>query len=399
MTNRYRYRALDAQGAEISGLCEAADARGAIAALTREGLTLLDIAAHRVRPVAIRGRISTPDRAVLLHEIATLLGAGVPLAEALESLAQAYAETPLGALLGRLRRDIAGGQSVGPALRQCGLQLPEYVGTLVEAGEASGRLAPAFAAAAAHLDHEHRVLVEVRQALIYPAVLVAAGIFAVLLVFLGVVPRFGPLIAGNRAADIPDISRWVIGAGIYLKQHLGLFAAAAGAALAAAAGVLLQPRMRSRLVGALVALPVVGVWWRQAEVGRWARLCGTLLDNRVPLVRALELSLPALRLPALRRQIADAPALLGRGQSLTEILRKTGWLPPQRLNLIRVGERSGELPRMLLALGEMQAEAARGRLRQMLALLEPVAILGIGVVIGGVMIAVILAITGINTMR
>jgi general secretion pathway protein F len=118
----------------------------------------------------------------------------------------------------------------------------------------------------------------------------------------------------------------------------------------------------------------------------------------VPIITAIGLSSGALRLHRLKEDLAGVARELERGRTLSEVLGAKGWFPPARLNLIRVGERSGELPRMLATLGEMETEAARLLQKRVLALIEPLAIIAIGAVIGFIMVAVMMAITSLNSV-
>ena len=397
----FRYRARDRQGAEQRGSIEAATTRAALAALGQRGLTVIALeaaeAAPETRPVRA-GRLSAQDRIQLLEELATLLEAGVPLAEAAPSLESAYAEGPLGAPLGRLVQAVRAGESLAVAFERAALDLPAYVHTLIASGEAAGRLGAALRDAAAQLEYERVTAQEFRNALIYPAVLVGAGAVAVLAIFIIVVPRFASLVRQGRA-ELPTISRWVIEGGMYLKEHL----LGAGLVLGAAIGLLIlalrAPAVRQALLEAIARLPLTGSWLRNRETGRWATLLGTLLANRVPLLAALELSTGALKLQADRHHLQQARDALRQGRALSAVLAEQGWIAPSRINLIRVGERAGELPRLLGELGRLHTESARTQMKRLLTLIEPLAILVVGGLIGFIMIAVILAITSLNSAR
>ena len=149
----------------------------------------------------------------------------------------------------------------------------------------------------------------------------------------------------------------------------------------------------------LTRLPLVGAWIWNGEIGRWATLLGTLLEHRVPLIDALDLSAQAARLSALRGHLMRAQVEMRRGRPLSEVLAQQAWIAPTRINLVRVGERSGELPRLLQELGRLHADAARQMQQRVLALIEPAAILLIGTVIGIIMVAVVMAVTSLNTAR
>lgn len=398
-TVRFRYRALGADGQAREGQLQAAGEPEALRAVMALGLTPLAVQAVGAAPVsaARQGGIRPADRLVLVQELSTLLGAGIALGEALPSLVTAYGGQPLGAVLEHVDREVRGGQPLSRALAGSRLGLPGYALALVDAGEASGALAAALRDAAEQMDHDRKAAQELRSALIYPGVLVSAGLVAVLLIFVGVVPRFAGLLRNSRA-DMPQLSRWIIESGLYVQQHLLGFALGAGVLLAVLVAAGASAALRARALDAASRLPVIGDWLLRVDLGRWSSVLGSLLANRVPIVAAISLSQGALRLPRLREDLAGTAREIERGKALSEVLLHHGWFPPTRLNLVRVGERAGELPRMLATLGAMETEAARLLQRRVLALIEPASILLIGAVIGVIMVAVMMAITSLNTV-
>lgn len=397
----FNYRARDGDGAARSGVLSAADEGSAIRELLQQGLTPLSVTAAGAgaapRRATRRTGVNAADRISLVQELATLLGAGISLGEALPSLVEAYQTQPLGPALAGLDRAVRGGERLSAALAASPLGLPAYVLAMTEAGEASGELAQALRDAAQQMDHERRIGQELRNALVYPVVLVASGVLAVLVIFVGVVPRFASLLKSSRA-DVPALSRWVIESGLYFKQHLLAFGLGGAAVALLMAMLLARPGVRAALLDALSRAPVLGPWLVRLEIGRWTTVLGQLLANRVPIITAIDLSSGALRLRRLRQDLAGAPRELERGRTLSDVLGGLAWFPAARLNLVKVGERSGELPRMLGTLGAIETEAARALQRRALTLIEPAAILLIGAVIGVIMVAVMMAITSLNTV-
>jgi general secretion pathway protein F len=397
---RFKYRALDARGQQLSGQLEAASEAEAARQLLRQGLKPLELSGSAPQAAAsgVGGRraITVQDRVVALQELATLLKAGVALDEALDSLATGHAASGIGRAMVTTLGAVRAGQSLHDALAGSGLGLAPYLMTLVRVGEASGRLGDALQDAAAQLEFQRRTAQELRNALIYPTVLVVAGVLAVLIIFLGVIPKFAPLLKNTRG-QVPEFSVWVIQSSLFLKTHLLAVGLGAGAVLGGAVAMLSRAQVRARLMDRLALAPVVGPWLRDAEVGRWALLIGTMLRNRVPLLEALRLSRGSASLTEFSLLIGSAVRELENGRSLYDALRQSPWIPAARLNLIKVGERSGTLDAMLISLGTMQSESARERQKQAMSLIEPAAILIIGAVIGVLMISVMMAITSMNS--
>jgi len=394
----FRYRALDEAGVERRDVLVADDEASAVRELLAKGLTPIELTRQQGSAVRSRKRrIKIGDRVVFLQELATLLQAGISVTEALPSLAQAYREQSLGPALERLNAEVKAGHALAQAIGNCGLGLPAYAQAMLEAGDAGGKVAQACVDAAAQMAHEQRISSDLRNALIYPSILVGTGTLAVVFILIGVVPRFASILR-NPKADVPAISRWVIETGVAMRLHWLACLLTLLALVAFGLFAWRSVELRGRFKAWLARAPGIGPWIVEAETGRWATLLGSLLQNRVPVVAALRLSASVLTLDALRHVLLQATLELERGNMLSDVLARESWFPPTRLNLIRVGERSGELPRMLQTLGQMQTESARERQRRLLALVEPVAILGIGAAIGFVMVAVMTAITSLSSV-
>lgn len=143
-------------------------------------------------------------------------------------------------------------------------------------------------------------------------------------------------------------------------------------------------------------LPLIGTWLRDAEVARWASMLGTMLRNGVDLIKGLTLAREAVNLESLRDRLDQATKLVRTGSSLSSAIASQSAFSETALSLIQVGEDSGELPSMLQSLSELYEDTARQRMKQFLLMLEPAAILFIGVFVGGIVAAIMLAITSVN---
>lgn len=397
----FRYEAVNAQGQVLSGVLVAPSETDLLQLLRQQGLT--PVAVTAVAPTARRLRFRTgkapSTQAVLLvvRELATLLAAGVSLAEAVDATRQAYQDEAIVAAFGRMHAQLRAGAPLSEALRAAELPFPEYVYQLVGAGELTGKLAEALRGAADQMEYEERVREEMRSALVYPSVLVFSGIAATLLMFVVVVPKFSNMLKSSRA-ELPDISRWVLQAGLFAKDHLFWLIAGSAALLSFALLGLRNPRARQGLLEFCARLPIIGEWLTHTEVGRWATMLGTLLANKVPVVRALELASTGVRLKTLTHSLQLVQRDLRAGQKLADALGTHQTVNAMGINLVRVGERTGELPSMLLTLGQIYEQASRARMKRFLVLLEPITILLVGSVIGFIMIAIMLAITSMSSV-
>ena len=394
----FRYSALNPQGQTLEGVIAARNESEAARLLRQKELSPLTldsrVAANDSK--APRQKSGREERLLLMRELATLLAAGVPLAEAVESIGQSHGNTQAGAGFGVVHQHLRAGESFATALAAAKLGFPDYVRQLATAGEMTGKLAQALESGAAQMDYEDRLRQDMRNALIYPSVLVVSGIAAVLGIFVFVVPKFASMLKTSRA-KIPEFSSMVLKTGMFVNENLLWIALAAAAAIGALVAALRRPELRARLYASASRLPLVGAWIIETEIGRWSSMLATLLENRVPIVKALELAQDGVGLGMVRDRLQLALKEIRAGRKLADALAANHTVSEIGINLVRVGERSGELPAMLRTLARLYENAGRDRMKRLLALLEPVAILTIGVIIGFIMIAIIMAITSINT--
>ena len=394
----YDYRAVDRDGQTLRGTLEAASPADVVRELARQGRTAVAVGEHRP-PAALalwRRGLRAAEVVVALRELATLLGSGVTLADAVLAQSRGSRHPALAAAFDGIGQGLLRGQSFGEAVRESGLPVPDYVHQLIEAGELSGALPQSLREAVDQMAYDERVAADMRGALTYPAVLVASGIAAVLIVFVLVVPKFADLL--REGTELPLLASAVLGAGVWFNDNKGLFALLlVGAGLGGVALWRSAPA-RAGAVNGLAALPVIGAWLAETDTAKWASVMAAMLRARVELMDALALAVRGVYTGRRRARLAQAAADVKSGSSLSEALEAHRALTPAGYNLVRVGEVSGELAQMMGALANLYQENSARRMKRVLALVEPLAIVLIGGVLGIIMVGIILAITSVNEL-
>jgi general secretion pathway protein F len=407
----FRYEAIDTRGGTVEGQVDAESSQEALQKLSEQVLTPTKLedqsgasAESAAKAPSMLGfiksaQVKVGEQILIIRELSTLLRAGITLVDAVDSLALSRVDTPAGQGLRRAHRSLNAGTPFVKALEETKIEFPQYVFQLAATGEMTGKLSSALADGAKQMEYDDRIQQEMKNSLTYPIILIVAGVAAVLLIFLVVVPKFANLVKGSRAADIPEISLSVIKFGVFLQANwLWLFLLA----LAGAGVFYLSIRDaagRTQWLTRLSTLPLVGEWLTEAEIGRWATTLGALLANRVPILSALELSAGGLRFAKMRERVNLVIRDVRGGSTLADAAARYRLVGATGVNLIRVGEKSGELPQTVATLGELSMEAGRNRMRRFLVLIEPLAILTIGGVIGFIMVAIMMAITGLSAGR
>lgn len=394
---RFHYHATNAEGIALEGMLRADNEREAARQLERRGLAVIEVRSGEAGSGRRRhGRLRHGDVILALQELATMLTSGVSIADAVGSQALGAHHPRIVEAFAGMSRDLQRGLAFSATLAKCGLPLPEYVIQLARAGELTGELGKALRDASNQMEYEQQLRNEMRNALIYPAVLVVAGIAAVAIMFVFVVPKFASLL--TQAKDLPLLAWLVLAVGTWTRTHFLWLLVLLGMAGAGAAWALRKPELRAGALDAMSRWPVVGPWLVEADTARWAKVLGALLGNRVPLMRGLELAQSGLQLPQRRARMGEVTRAVRGGASLADALEDHDALTATGYNLVRVGERSGKLASMLDSLARLYEEAGRNRMKRVLILLEPIAILAIGSVIGTIILGVILAITSANDL-
>ena len=392
----YEYEVVDRSGRVVKGQAAAGSVTELVRSLSADGHTVVEVNERRASAArsGLGRRVRRQDLVVAFHELATLLESGVPLADAVLAEARGSHHPALATGFRSVAQALMRGQSFGEALHAGGFALPEYVHHLVEAGELSGRLALSLREAVEQMRYDERVAAEMRGALLYPSILVVSGLAAVALVFVFVVPQFSNLLDEGDA--LPLLSGVVLRAGVWFNAHWWWLAG--GLAAAAVLGVALarRPAVRGQVRDVLAALPVLGGWLAEMDTAKWASVMGAMLTSRVELMDALDLASRGVGVSHRRAALEQVAGDVRGGASLSAALEKRGALTPTGYNLLRVGEQSGQLAQMLRALAALHEESGTRRMKRLLTLIEPVAILLIGGFLGVIMIGIILAITSVN---
>ena len=393
----FDYEVVDANGQASRGQVDAASASDVVRRLAANGQTVVEVTETRGRtPGLRRRRLRGGDVVIAFHELATLLESGVSLGDAVLAQSHGSHHPALVAAFDTIAKHLLRGERFLDAVAASDLPLPDYVHQLVEAGEMSGRLPQALRQAVNQMEYDQRVAADIRGALTYPAILVVAGVTAVLFVFVFVVPQFSNLL--DDAADLPLLAEFVLRLGVWFNANMWLLAGTVAAVATVAAVLLQRSTVRQRLMDVVGTLPLLRDWLSEVDTAKWASVMSAMLASRVELMDALGLASRGVRMSRRKILLERAVNDVRAGTALSEALEKQDALTPTGYNLIRVGERSGQLAEMMRALGALYEENGTRRMKRVLTLIEPLAVLTIGALLGTIMIGLILAITSVNEL-
>ncbi|GFO69377.1 type II secretion system protein GspF [Geomonas limicola] len=398
----YRYSAFTSGGAEVSGTVDAPTQNEARLQLKQKGLFAKEIASAQDAPAAkqllsLSSKVSVPDLSLATRRLATLLGSAVPVYEAVATLWEQEAPGELKRVLGRVRDRLAEGKGLAQSLAEEPAVFSEsYVG-MVAAGEASGALEVVLERLAEFQEDQAEVRSRVTTALAYPIlmVLVGGGVMLFLLAF--VVPKIVAVFQESKAT-LPFITLFLIQVSNLVRKGwwfliiLGV-AISFGFKKLGKQEAFLQKRDRF-----LLKLPLIGQLWQRLILSRFAKVLGLLLASGVPIIKALEITGEAVVNREYKNYLAQAREALIQGGSFSGALKGSVLFPPLLTHMTAVGEKSGELDQMLIKAGNAFEKEFNANVTRAMALLEPLLVLGMGLCVGFVVLAVLLPIFQLNQL-
>ena len=391
----FTYKAVGRDGKAQQGVIEAEGLDLATRQLRSRGLTPL-----KIQEGEDQGQTKPPTRQEVLSmtsELSVLLRAGLPLDRALKVLIDMDGQPRMRAVLSELLKAVKGGKSLSLALQPFDGIFGSFYLSMVRAGEASGQLSAVLERLVEHLVSAKATRDSIVSALIYPAILLVVAVLSVVVMLGFVVPQFETLF-NDMGEALPAMTKAVIAAAEFIKAW-GLLLAI----LVAVLGLVLQRWAASEqgktvLDTRLLALPIAGSIAFEYEMAKFARTVGTLLDNGVSLLKAIQIANETVGNIPLRQGLEVLPPAVKAGKRMSVALDETEMFTPMVIQMTRVGEESGRLDDMMLELASVFEDHVASGVKRLLTLLEPVLILTMGFIIALIIISILMGILSVNDL-
>ena len=392
----FEYKAYDSSGNIVSSVIDSDTLENAQTKITSQGLLLLSLKPKQTTTgvsLFSSDKLSLHDLEFITSELALLLRSGVKIDRSLHILSKGKANTPSGRLLAELSLAVKRGESLTDALARHKHFDSLYL-SLVRMGEASGELAEIFAGLARDLKFRKELQAKITQALVYPTVIFAVCVVAILFVFNYIVPQMSGMF--ENAENLPVYTSFLIGASNWMQQYqwwllLVIALAGVGAKVAAQKGLL------SRWLDQhLIKIPLIKGAIVQIERIRFNTSMALMLNAGVKLDTAIELAAGTIKNTLLRNSVATAKAKVKRGVGLTESLSNSPIYPDFYLSLLEVGEESGQLSQVFEEIASRSRNDFSSWTTKITSLLEPLMILFMGGVVGSVVVVMLLSIMSVN---
>jgi type IV pilus assembly protein PilC len=387
------YSARSATGEMQSGEIELKDRDAVVGFLRRQRMVPLKIDEKKAA-IGIPGfgsGVSTRDIVIFTRQFATMINSGLPLVQSLDILAKQSENKQLRKVIEQVLYDVESGQTLADSLRNHQKVFPELYVNMVAAGEAGGILDTILLRLAVFLEKADALKRKIKGAMIYPGVILTVAIGAVAILLIFVIPTFQTMFASAGIA-LPAPTQFVIFLSETLQTKWYVFVLAIVMTLVLLRQYYATPGGRLVLDRLLLNLPILGPLQRKAAIARFTRTLGTLVSSGVAILDGLEITAKTSGNRVLHDAIMESRASIAGGETISEPLKRSGVFPPMVVSMINVGEQTGGLDEMLTKIADFYDEEVDAAVEALLAAMEPLMIVFLGVIVGGMIVAMYLPI-------
>ena len=397
----FAYSGRTRQGQSVNGEMEASNAEAVVATLRKQQIITTSV---RPKPKDIEisipgfgGKVSEKDVAIFTRQFSTMIDAGLPLVQCLEILASQQDNKTFQKVLVRIRQDVEGGATLAAALKKETKTFSDLYANMVEAGEAGGILDTILNRLAAYIEKTITLKKRVKSAMIYPSTIVAVAVVVVTFLLLFVIPTFKSMFEGF-GATLPLPTRIVLGLSNLLRRYFVFGLAGIVGAVVGLRYYYKTPAGRKQIDTLLLKAPVFGMLLRKVAVAKFTRTLGTLISSGVAILDGLEITARTAGNKVVEEAIMKTRVSIAEGKTIAAPLKETTVFPPMVVQMIAVGEQTGALDSMLSKIADFYDEEVDTAVANLTSLLEPLLMVFLGVVIGGVVIAMYLPIFKLVTV-
>ena len=388
----FLYEGTDARGAKVKGEVTSKNPAAAKAELRRQGIKAKTVRKKLEINIGGKKKITSQDITVFLRQMATMMKAGVPLVQSFSIVADGLDNPSMKEVVDGIRADVEGGNNFAGALRKYPLQFEDLVCSLVDAGEQSGALETMLDRIAIYKEKSEALKAKIKKALKYPISVVVVAIIVTAILLLKVVPVFQELFQGF-GAELPAFTQFVINVSDWLQANWLIGLLMIGATIVGfTEGKKRSPAFQAALDRLALKAPIVGDIAYKATVARFARTLSTTFAAGVPLIEALEACAAASGNVVYKDAILHVRDDVSTGQQLQFAMRSTGVFPNMALQMVAIGEESGALDAMLDKVATYYEDEVDNAVDGLTSMMEPLIMSVLGVLVGGLIIAMYLPI-------
>lgn len=387
----FEWKGRDRAGRPQSGILVAENKETVLAVLRRQQIVPSTVK-EKGKEIAlpkIRGGVSDKSLAVFTRQFSVMIDAGLPLVQCLQILGEQEENKTFQRIILQVREDVESGSSLANAMKKHPNAFNDLYVNMVAAGETGGILDTILQRLATYIEKAYKLKSQVKSAMIYPATVIGIAILVVYIILWKVIPVFASLFT-SLGATLPLPTQIVVAASKFVGRFWWLIAALVVAGAIALRRYYATENGRMVIDSILLKAPILGLVLRKIAVARFCRTLGTLLSAGVPVLESLEITAHTSGNAVIEKAILEVRKQVEEGKSMAEPLKTTDAFPPMVVQMISVGEATGAMDTMLAKIAEFYEEEVDVAVAGMMKLIEPVMILFLGIVIGGIVIAMYL---------
>ena len=379
-------------GREIRNSVEASSEAAAIAALLNRNLLVVSISEKATkRAKASSGSIALADLVVFTRQLATMIDAGLAMVQSLQALAEQTTNKAMRDVIRDVCNKVEGGDSFSEALRRHPKVFDRLYTSMVDAGEKGGMLAEILARVATSLENRARMNKKIKSAMMYPTVVTVVAISITIFLLIKVVPVFGEIFSGF-GAKLPAPTQMLIDTSDFVKKWFILMFLGGAGVIYGLVNYVKTPSGRARWDEIRIKLPIFGQIAHKIVLARFARTLSSMVRSGVPILEVLNIVANTSGHVGMEKAIRSAASEIERGEGLSTSLAKSPIFPTMIIRMMTAGEQTGKIDQMLERVADFLDEEIDTTLSGLTSLIEPLLIVFLGVVVGGIVIAMFLPI-------
>jgi general secretion pathway protein F len=410
----FEYKGLNQAGKPIKGMLEADSPKTLRSQLRKDGIFLTDVigqaegsragvrkganAAHADRELKMGGggRITTDDIAITTRQLATLLGAGVTLVEALTALVEQVEKEKLKRIISDVKQNVNEGKSLGDSLAAHEKVFGALYVNMVRSGEHSGALDAVLLRLADFTESQSKLQQKIIGTMTYPAIMMVVGVGILTLLMVVVIPKVTKIFTTMKAT-LPITTRALIFGSNFLRDWWFILFPAIFGIIFGLTTYFRSPKGRPVWDRFALKAPIFGSLLRLLAISRFSRTLATLLKSGVPLLVAMDITKAVMTNSVLAEVVEKARDAIREGESIAGPLKRSGEFPPLVYHMVAIGERSGQLEDMLLSVADSYENQVNVRIGALTSMLEPILTVFMGVIIAFVAFSVLMPILQVNS--
>jgi type IV pilus assembly protein PilC len=392
---KYVWEGKTRSGGNLTGELEAPNEAFVLAQLRRQ-----QIVPVKVKPKAkelgfklpgLRGKISQKELAIFTRQFATMIDAGLPLVQCLDILGMQQENQAFKTVILKVKEDVESGSTFADALSKHPKVFDELFVNLVAAGEVGGILDTILSRLAAHIEKAMRLAKKIKGAMVYPSTIVAVAVIVTVVLLVYVIPIFGKMFEDFGEA-LPAPTQFVLGLSAFTRKYFLLVIVAVACMVAGLRWYRGTENGRRNIDALLLRLPIVGSLLQRIAVARFSRTLGTMVSSGVPILEGMDIVAKSAGNKVIEEAIVKARMSISEGKTIADPLADAKVFPVMVTQMVAVGEATGALDTMLNKIADFYDEEVDSAVEALTALLEPMLMIFLGVVIGGLVIAMYLPI-------